>query len=843
MILNSLRTLILIPVLMVGSCNVKPVTEGGIFIDLSKKGADVPSSMYGVFFEEINHAGDGGLYAELVMNRSFEEKELPEGYTAKGNRLFPSPAVNHLSGKISNAGYRWSEEDCPGWSLESQGAGQARMNLTKVEPLHPETPNSLQINIPKTSAEVLLINGGYWGMGVKSGERYHLRLHLRTPEYSGVISVRLISSAGKVLTETPVTLNSDTGWNEYKMDLIPDETDARSKLAICFKGSGTVWVDYVSLFPENTFRNRPNGLRKDVAELLESLKPAFIRWPGGCIVEGITLSNRVEWKKTLGDPMARSGEYDTWGYRNTYGFGYHEFLQYCEDIGAKGMFVCNVGIGCEYRSGDACDESDVQYYISDVLDAIEYAIGDPATAWGGKRASAGHPEPFPLQYVEIGNENWGPVYNQRFDQFYKAIKEKYPRLTLISNHGLGDEVKKIAKTDMIDPHWYVAPDFFFKNATIFDKEVRGDYEVYVGEYACNSGVGSGNMLAALSEAAFITGMERNSDLVKMASYAPLFENSNDRTWPVNLIWINSTQVLGRSSYYVQKMFAENRPGYNLQTELVPRPEKALEFTANGSVGAGTWLTRTEYRDFSITTADGKTVRPAIREMVKINEEWTLTDTIAAQTSDKTMTGLMYDKPISGAYTFELKARKTGGDEGFLIYFGMSDTISKGYLFNIGGWMNARTALEAVRGGSNSVISEMIPQSVETGRWYDIKVVITTEGAALWIDGAMILKYKPTSLLHQFTVSGYDEEKGEVIIKVVNADDEPWNSSVTISNGGRISKIGDVITLSASSLEDENTFEEPLKISPVLSKYDRFSSEFEYTFEPRSFTILRMKVAK
>jgi alpha-L-arabinofuranosidase len=507
------------------------------------------------------------------------------------------------------------------------------------------------------------------------------------------------------------------------------------------------------------------------------------------------------------------------------------------------MFVCNVGLGCEARTGDACDDSGVQFYVNDVLDAIEYAIGDQTTAWGSKRAAAGHPEPFPLQYVEIGNENWGPVYNQRFDLFYKAIKAKYPQLILISNHGLGDEVRNIAKTDMIDPHWYVSPDFFFMNAGIFDQEPRRDYKVYVGEYACNSGVGSGNMLAALSEAAFITGMERNSDLVKMASYAPLFENSNDRTWPVNLIWMNSSQVMGRSSYYVQKMFAENRPGYNLHTELTPRPSKVLKFTANGNVGAGTWITQSEYKDFRIVTEDGKTEKPAIREMVKLNDEWTLSDSVAAQTSDKTMTGILWEKPVSGAYTFGLKARKTGGDEGFLIYFGMADQIKRGYLFNIGGWMNTRTALEAVRGGSNSVVSQMIPQTVETGRWYDIRVEVTSESAALWIDGVLVLRYKPASSLHQFTVSGYDEDAGEVVIKVVNADEEPWNASVKIGGSGEISKVGQVITLSASSLEDENSFEEPLKISPRVSEFNRFSTDFQYVFEPRSFTILRIKAEK
>ncbi|MCX6224604.1 MAG: alpha-L-arabinofuranosidase, partial [Bacteroidia bacterium] len=487
--MEKICLLSLIAALILSSCSPKPQPEGSIVIDMAQKGADIPSSMYGVFFEEINHAGDGGLYAELVQNRSFEEKEFPAGYSAKGNKLYTGPVKNHLSGTISDASFRWSEEECPGWSIESKGAGKAQIKLTKSNPLHSATPNSLQISIPQTAGEVSLVNSGYWGMGVKSSERYNLRFYLCAPDYKGSVIARLMSSAGKVLAEAPVKLNNGAGWNEYKLVLSPDLTDAKAKLAICFNGPGTIWIDYVSLFPENTYKNRPNGLRKDVAGFLADLHPAFIRWPGGCIVEGISLNNRVEWKKTLGDPMTRSGEYDTWGYRNSYGFGYHEFLQYCEDIGAKGMFVCNIGLGCQARTGDACKEEEVQFYINDVLDAIEYAIGDPSTAWGAKRTAAGHPEPFPLQYVEIGNENSGPVYNKRFDLFYEAIKAKYPQLTLISNHGLGNDVKNIAKTDMIDPHWYVGPDYFFRNAGIFDKQPRGDFKVYVGEYAVNSGVG------------------------------------------------------------------------------------------------------------------------------------------------------------------------------------------------------------------------------------------------------------------------------------------------------------------------------------------------------------------
>lgn len=341
------------------------------------------------------------------------------------------------------------------------------------------------------------------------------------------------------------------------------------------------------------------------------------------------------------------------------------------------MYVCNVGLGCQFRMGDACSEDKIDFYLNDCLDAIEYALGDKTTEWGARRTADGHPKPFPLQYVEIGNENWGDEYDKRFDIFYKTIKEKYPQLTLISNHGING-TGKIAQTDMVDPHWYVAPDFFYQNSTIFDQHPRGKYTVYVGEYACNRGVGGGNMTAALSEAAFISGMERNGDLVKMASYAPLFENRNDRSWSTNLIWIDSDQVLGRSSYYVQKMAAENRPTYNIK----------------------------------------------------------------------------YNRSVS-------------------------------------------------------------------------------------MDKNSNLTHSSDSIPLQFISSGYDEETKEIIIKVVNAADVPYSTSFQLDGVTKVDKKGNIITLSATSGKDENSFDEPEKIYPRQIEYNEFNKHFSYEFLPFSYTIFRI----
>lgn len=547
------------------SCSEQVPADETLTIDLSQKGAEISPTMYGIFFEEINHAGDGGLLAELVENMSFEELEMPEGgYHAEGDKLISPAKIHHDRGEIAQGEFRWTTEPVPGWALE----GDATMELSHNEPMFESAPTSLEV---KTAGKAVLSNDGYWGMNLVKGAEYKLRTIVKAKDgFGGTVTAKLVAEDGSVLAEAPVQAG-DGAWNDATIKLTPAAGSTAGSLAFDIEGEGTVCFDYVSMLPVDTFNNGTLPFRKDVAQMLVDLNPGFIRWPGGCVVEGISLENRFEWKKTLGDPAGRPGQYSTWGYRCSYELGWHEMLSFCEAIGAASMFVCNIGFGCQYRCGDICPEEEIADYLDNCLDAIEYAIGPVDSEWGAKRAAAGHPEAFPLKYVEIGNENWGEEYQRRYNIFHKAIREKYPELTLICNCGLGG-VGIIEETDMIDPHWYVTPDFFYNSTHLFDNCERGKYTAYVGEYAANTDVGGGNMQAALSEAAFIGGMERNGDFVRMCSYAPLFENVNDRVWPVNLIWINSTSVLGRGSYYVQKMAGANRPDYNLAISMTESGE-------------------------------------------------------------------------------------------------------------------------------------------------------------------------------------------------------------------------------------------------------------------------------
>lgn len=818
------------------SSGIEPKEE--LVINLQAKGAEVAPSMYGIFFEEINHAGDGGLYAELVKNRSFEELEMPEGYHAEGDVLHPKAVCSHMTGKVVPATFRWTTEQVPGWNLKASET-VAEMKLTKEQPKFATAPTNLKVTIKDASTPVRLVNEGYWGMNLVKDNSYLLRTIIRaSSDYKGGITVLLLSDNDEVLASAPVEIATD--WKDANQTLQASATAAKGKLALEFDSPGTVYLDYVSLFPENTFRNHSNGLRNDVAEMLAGLQPAFVRWPGGCVVEGISLENRFEWKKTLGDPAARSGEYSTWGYRCSYGFGYYEMLQFCEDINAKAMFVCNVGLGCQYRMGDASPENQIAYYLDDCMDAIEFAIGDVKTEWGAKRAEQGHPAPFPLQYVEIGNENFGAEYDKRFDIFYAAIKEKYPELTLISNHGLGG-TGKIDKTDMIDPHWYVAPDFFFKNTTIFDNHPRGRYDVYVGEYACNSNVGVGNHRAALSEAAFISGMERNGDLVKMTSYAPLLENCNDRVWPVNLIWLDTDQVLGRSSYYVQKMAAENRPTYNVKSNITMSAPRPIEYS-KGRFGFGSWNTQVEFKDVKVTQQNSPIAIDLANASADKRGVWKLENGLLSQASLEQPSRYIISEFSGNQFTLEFKVRKTGGQEGFLVYFGLSEDNKTGYVYNVAGWNNQTTAIEAVADGrTTGAVSEKVKQSLEMNQWYDVKIAVSADKSELFMDGKLILAYSPETAPLQFFSSGYDEATGEVIVKVVNAEAESYPLRLKLDGVNSVEKVGKIITLAASSDLDENSFEEPKKIYPQESEFKGFGKSFDYNFKPFSYTILRVKV--
>jgi alpha-L-arabinofuranosidase len=817
-------------------------------VDFSQKGTTIPSSMYGVFFEEISHAGDGGLYAELIQNRGFEDKDTVPTCKIENGYLIPPRKPNYLKEKTGDWKLAWDTFDkWPGWSLRAKGLAKGFMKLTTAGPLNAATPHSMEMQIVRAvpQEQVELVNSGYWGIAVKKDEAYHVRFYLKADNsYAGTVTVKLRNHDDGIIAKQELTLKSTGEWTEYTCTLVPRANETKARFMLGFNATGKVWVDFVSMFPEKTFKNRPNGLREDVATMIAGLKPAFVRWPGGCIVEGLTLEDRVKWKETLGDPVNRPGVFDLWGYRNSYGFGYHEYLQFCEDIGAAAMFVCNAGLSCAYCNGDYCADEDVPSYVKDVLDAIEYAIGDTTTVWGAKRAANGHSAPFPLRYVEIGNENYGPLYARRFNVFYKTIKEKYPDITVISTLRFDPELSMLGRTDMIDPHFYVQPEWFYGNADLFDhKQPRPDFKVYVGEYAANRGVGNGNMNAALSEAAFMTGMERNSDLVTMCSYAPLIENSNARNWPVNLIWLKSNQVFGRSSYYVQQLFAQNRPDVNLKTDLQLTGTDLPKEKFKGSVGLGSSKTQVVYKDFMVEVGNATEYHADFvnhqNDWEPVRGHWRLEAGNYVQGDLEAHRASFLRNRLFENCTVEVKAKKNKGEEGFVLLFGGVDAENY-YQFNVGGYGNKKITLEKVEGSSSLVVSDSIPFTVEENRWYTLRITIKGDEVNCLVDDKPVLNYTIKELEKRYAVAGFDQSKNEIVVKVVNAESIPFKTNVKLSNTGVIDSKGEAITLSAKSKNEENTFKNPMDIYPETSVYKGFSNEFTMEFKPYSLTVLRIK---
>ena len=836
------------------ACHILPAQNKAVLhINADKPTAKIASTLHGIFFEEISHGGEGGLYGELIQNRGFEESRLPPGTQLENGFLIPTRTPHFsIQPRVSDWRMRWPvTSPYPYWSLQQSGSADIKLSITTEKPLHEATSQSLQVNVNAFDPQGKnnLVNDGFWGIKIEKGQDYKLNFYARTDQrYKSPLTISLQDSSGKVLATHRFNTIAGKEWKKYSATVQAKETEGKAKFVISFGGSGTVWLDHVSLFPEKTFKNRPNGMRADLAQLLADMKPSFLRWPGGCFVEGITIESIPNWKNTLGPLIQRPGTYSPWGYWSSDGFGYHEYLQFCEDIGADALYVFNAGVACDYRSGTFIPDDQLQPVIDDALDAIEYAVGPANSKWGKVRVANGHPKPFPLKYVEVGNEQHGPAYARRFNWFYKAIKEKYPDLKVIASMGIGDinrrTLDSIQHTDIADEHAYKSAYWAFNNYDHFDRYRRGDYEVYVGEYATNSGVGRGNMLAALNDAVYIMGMEKNGDLVTMSSYAPLLENVNTRHWPVNLINFDADRSFGRISYYTIKMMNEHRADQNLGTQFSVLPDANPKPKFAGGIGLATWDTQTEYRDIQVYNKEGKQVynsdfvnRP--QDWQPVRGRWSVNDSALAQTAQgaqrlNLLKDLRFDE-----YTLKLKARKTGGTNAFIIAFAVQNA-AKHLRAHIGSYVNANSVFEIVSDSfsvADLAAQKRLPARIETGKWYDITLEVGKDKVDCYLDGKLLMSYTETPRV--LSIAGRDEQTGEIIIKLVNASAEEYTTTIAIDGMADPASTAELITLAAESPEAENSLTEPTKYIPRRSTITGVKKSFETNFPPYSISILRV----
>lgn len=459
------------------------------------------------------------------------------------------------------------------WDLERKNGGICTVSLETNNPIHPNNPHYLVFDALTTGSDGAGIrNYGFDGMALQKGATYNFSVFMRLLDGADVpIAIRLIDNKNKqaVLAETKLTLNSKD-WEKYEATLVPTEKTDDASLVILFNKKSKTAIDMVSLFPADTFKGRKNGLRRDIAEKIAELKPSFMRFPGGCLAHGDGISNIYNWKNTIGPVEQRKGERNIWNYYQSYGLGYFEYLQFCEDIGAKPIPVVAAGVSCQ-NSGrtrgsgqEAIPMEDMPAYIQDVLDLIEYCNGPATSIWGKKRAEAGHPTPFNLEYLGVGNEDKiTKDFEVRFKMIVDAVRKKYPKIKIIGTSGPasdGEDFEKgwkaaiSEKVSTVDEHYYKSPDWFLKNLNRYDKYSRTAPKVYLGEYAS-----WGNKLFnALAEAAYMTGLERNGDVVEFASYAPLLARIGHTQWNPDLIYFDGKGVYPTVNYYVQQLFSVNR---------------------------------------------------------------------------------------------------------------------------------------------------------------------------------------------------------------------------------------------------------------------------------------------
>lgn len=815
-----------------------------ITVDLKKQGAPVPGRLYGIFFEEINHAGDGGLYAELVRNRGFEDANLPPACRREGDFLVP-PRTPHFWKRLEAGDWKmeWHvDSEWPGWSTQATGGSDAEFKLVEDHPLNAATRHSLQITVRAVNpaGRVAVINDGYWGMAIGSGENYKLSFFLRGRGTPVPIIATLESTNGAILARSTLEADGGSEWKKYETVLHATATDTKARLVLSFPAAGQAWLDFVSLFPEKTFHNRPNGLRPDLARMIAGLKPGFIRFPGGCFVEGITIEDRPQWKRTLGPLEGRPGTYSPWGYWSTDGLGYHEFLQFAEDVGADALYVVNAGISCAFRSGTFIPDDQLQPLVDDTLDAIEYAIGPADSTWGARRAANGHPAPFPLKYIEVGNEDQGPRYGERVALFEKAIKAKYPQIKVVLSSWISgiDEpaIRAAGHVDLVDEHAYRPLYWPVEHFDSFASYPRKDWDLYIGEFATNGGVGKGNLLAALNDAAYMMSIEKNSDLVKMGSYAPLLENVNHPDWDVNMIHFDSSRVFGRATYYVNKLFAENLPTSNLNTKVdfTPAPSP-IHFR----LGFGTYDTAAEFKDVYVER-DGKVIYRAdfsdLSNWKSPTGHW-VADHGVYREDGENISWTYLDEPAfaggaSARTTVHAKARKLHGREGFAVTVGNAE--GRRVQWNLGGWGNYQHALET----DDSIVGTPVIATIEADRWYD--VMIEVEGRKLrgYLDGTLISDVTlplPETVL---AVGGRDEKSGDVILKILNTTAGVVEAGVRLDGAKHVAPGGELTVLTSKNAEDENSFEEPTKIAPV-SRTVRTGDLSTLSLAPYSLNILRL----
>lgn len=779
------------------------------------KGAPL-GDLFGIFFEDLNHAADGGLYAELVQNRSFEFDPIDH------------PDYHALTA----------------WEKIERGSGRAELTVEDEMPLNPRNVHYAVVEIAAAGDGVGIANHGYsGGIQVKRGERYRFSVYARRDaSFEEPVVIALEGKDGQVHGQASITVDSSE-WKRYEAELAASATDSGGRLTIVTTGTGRLYLDMVSLFPARTFRNRPNGLREDIASLLADLKPRFMRFPGGCLVHDGSLNaedrnSMYRWKNTIGDIAQRPARRNNWRYNQTLGLGYYEYFQLCEDIGAKPIPILPAGYDPHHKR--IVPIAELGPWIDDALDLIEFANGDPSTEWGRVRAELGHPEPFGLEYIGIGNEEVGAPFFERYAHFHRAIKERYPEIKIINSSGpfaAGGEYERGWKSardngsDLVDEHYYQTPEWFLANVGRYDSFPADGPKVFLGEYAS----WGNTYYNALAEAAFMTGLERNAHAVALACYAPLLCHVDYVNWKPDLIWFDNGQAFGTANYYVQQLFMRHQGDRLLPIEAsgfeAARPLREAESIA-GEIALGTQASTVHYSSIRLlNNATGETV---VYSDVALKQEATEQKQI-----------IRIGQTAWQDYSLHLKAKKvSGGPRGFSVYFGWGDEHSH-LNWEIGGYQNQDSIVHSVIDGKGSVLTHSLFE-VENGVEYDLELRVSGRSIRAFIDGALLAETEdriPDIEPLYFTASA-DEATGETIVKIVNVRGEPERVAVVLEDWPDEGPVAaEAHRLAGYELGEANSFAEPTRIAPKTTELTFEGPSFDIEFPRRSVTVLRIRPRK
>ena len=814
-----------------------------VSIHIKDKKIPVTSHLYGIFLEDINRAVDGGLYPEMIRNRTFEDSLLPDDCSTpdEGYALVTSSGwrdeFNHGEGLS-----RWvRQNETPYTPIPAWYQDNALMELDTVNTLGKNRKAALAVVFRE---EGKIYNTGFCGVPQQAGHSYKLSMFAKSEETT-VLTV-CVKEGKTIYSQSQIKVDKNE-YTFYETILIASGDTGRGVLEISCSKGGKVTFGYLSLMPLATFKG--HGLRIDIAEKLLDLKPSFFRFPGGCIVEGISPSTAMRFCNTVGPVWERPGQQLMWHYRASNGLGFHEYLQFCEDLEMEPVYVFNCGMTCQARNEVLMEGTELEDMIQDTLDAIEYAVGEENTHWGALRAKMGHPAPFSLNYVEIGNENHGAAYEERYRKCYKAIKERYPHIKCIGNTHLE---QKGLPVDIVDEHYYNTAEYFAEQYRMFDSYDRKGPEIFLGEVAVVRGY-VGQLYGALAEAAFFTGVERNQDIITMVSYAPLLENVNYQAWFPNLIRFNNLKSFGIPSYYVWKLFGNHRGEYVLGTKeevsVIYRPVKGMA-SLLGKAGlvfrGATWNgKKTEIsRELSgrVTAADEVyTILGPDEEQRKEN--------LKVHNSNAEDIFVIFGEEKDTVGTFQIEIKAESDREIILGIFSsrmpkevyVSDETNPPKEWNTG---NVKPFLWKLSGGKSSLVEKEYPADVLLDEEKDVELIkdrfntfsYTTDGKelVLCVNGMEIHRITLPNFPALHMVATDTEE--EVILKMVNMSEE--EDEVLLELDCEVEEKYKAYILEGKK-EEVNSFTETENICDREYLLTGASSRFLYKAPALSLNILRL----